>query len=405
MTTFSYRGRDGNGKLVSGRLEADSMQAAVDSLRSRGYFITDVKPQIGRFNAQGLKISLPQKGVSSKDLAVFCRQFSTMMDAGLPIMPSMMILESQSESPRLKGIIGGVRAKLEGGDTLADALRSFPKVFPQIMINMVEAGEVGGVLDEVLARLAVHFEKEHEITEKVKSALTYPAVIFAVAIFAVLFLMVSVLPTFTNMLVNMNVPLPTSTRFVMGISNLLRKFWFMLPVLAMGTIVTANWFFAKPEGRRWRDKMLLKLPVVGVVLRKMIVSRFARTLGTLLKGGVPILQALEVVKRTAGNVIVMEGVEKAQTSIRDGQGMAGPLEESGVFPTMVTQMIAIGEETGALDNLLEKLSVFYDQEVDQTVSRLSSMIEPILIVGMGGMVGFIIVSILLPMFSVVGGIQ
>ncbi|KKM09646.1 hypothetical protein SY88_17655 [Clostridiales bacterium PH28_bin88] len=408
MPGFAYKVRDYSGKQLSGHLEADSMAAAVDSLRSRNLFIIDVKPAArggASLNLGSLKGSLGKPKVKSKDLALFCRQFSTMIDAGVPLLASLDILKSQTTNKTLHATIQDVRSHLEQGDTLSEAMRAYPKVFPTILVNMVEAGEVGGALDQVMARLAVHFEKEHEIQEKVKSAMTYPMVVFMVAVLAVIFLMTFVLPSFTSMLNSLNVPLPLPTRVVMGVSTVMRRFWFLLPVLLGGAAYGAFRAFQTEEGRKWKDKVVLKLPIFGEVIRKMIISRFTRTLGTLLKGGVPVLQALEVVKRTAGNTVVAAGVEQAQIAIRDGRGMAGPLAACNVFPPMVIQMISVGEETGALDNLLEKISVFYDEEVNQVVGRLSSMIEPVLIVGMGGIVGFIIISILLPMLGLVSGIQ
>lgn len=408
MPGFAYKVRDYSGKQLSGHLEADSMAAAVDSLRSRNLFIIDVKPAArggASLNLGSLKGSLGKPKVKSKDLALFCRQFSTMIDAGVPLLASLDILKSQTTNKTLHATIQDVRSHLEQGDTLSEAMRAYPKVFPPILVNMVEAGEVGGALDQVMSRLAVHFEKEHEIVEKVKSAMTYPLVVLGVAVLAVIFLLTFVLPTFTEMLRGMNVPLPLPTRIVMGISGLLRRFWFVTPLLIGGIAFGAARLFQTAEGRRWKDRVILKVPIFGDVIRKMIVSRFSRTLGTLLRGGVPVLQALEVVKRTVGNVIVAAGIEQAQTAIRDGRGMSQPLEACGVFPPMVVQMISVGEETGALDNLLEKVSVFYDQEVEQAVNRLSSLIEPVLIVFLGGTVGFIVISILLPMFSIVGGVQ
>ncbi|MFZ5688129.1 MAG: type II secretion system F family protein [Bacillota bacterium] len=410
MQNFSYKARDAAGKQVAGVMEADSMAAVVNSLRGSNLFIIEVKPVKSLWGSfapptlASIKENLQPK-VRSKDLAVFCRQFSTMIEAGVPLLASLEILKAQANHPILKNTLQGMRSHLEDGDTLAEALRAYPKVFPPILVNMVEAGEVGGALDRVMARLAVHFEKEHEIQEKVKSAMTYPLVVLVVALLAVIFLLAFVLPNFTQMLTNMGVPLPLPTMIVIGISGFFQRFWYFTPVFFGAMAVGLMRLSRTPRGRAWKDRTLLRLPIFGDVIRKMIVSRFTRTFGTLLKGGVPILQALEVVKRTVGNTTVMAGIEEAQAAIRDGRGMAEPLAACNVFPPMVIQMISVGEETGTIDNLLEKISVFYDEEVDQVIGRLSSMIEPLLIVGLGGLVGFIILSILLPMFSVVGGIQ
>lgn len=410
MQNFSYQARDIAGKQVRGVVEAENIAAAATSLRSNNLFIIEVKPAKGSGGnlAHPALVSLREglkPKVKSKDLAVFCRQFSTMIEAGVPILAAMDILKAQTNHPLLKNTLQGIRSDLVGGNTLAQSLRTYPQVFPPILVNMAEAGEVGGILDQVMARLAGHFEKEHEIQEKVKSAMVYPMVVLVVALLAIVFLLVFVLPSFTNILTNLGVPLPLPTLIVISISSFFQQFWFLVPVLIGAAAVGWLKFSQTPNGKAWQDRTLLSLPVFGEIIRKMIVSRFARTLAAMLKGGVPILQALEVVKRTVGNTAVMAGIEAAQAAIRDGRGMAEPLAAGNVFPPMVIQMISVGEETGTIDLLLEKISLFYDGEVDQVIGRLSSMIEPLMIVGLGGVVGFIILSILLPMFSVVGGIQ
>lgn len=401
MPTFSYRARDFSGQQVKGLLEAENREAAVERLREQKLFITAIH------EARASSITwrtIRQEKIPGRHMAVFCRQFSTMINAGLPVLTSLLILKEQTESKTLRQVIGQVAQDLQKGETLADAFRAHPKSIPDLMVNMVEAGEVGGVLDEVLSRLAVHFEKEHAMREKVRSAMTYPVVVLCVALLAVIFLLTFVLPAFQGILTNLGVEMPFLTKVILGISAFLRTFWYLSLLSIILFAVGVKKSLATERGRTVWDKFTLKAPVLGALTQKVIISRFARTLGTLLKGGVPILQALEVVKRTAGNRVVAEGISKAQVNIRDGGGMAGPLAECGVFPPMVIQMIAIGEETGVLDGLLEKLSDFYDGEVDNMVSRLSSIIEPLMILFLGGIVGFIILAILLPMFKIIGSI-
>ena len=404
MAEFSYRVRDFKGQVHTGFMEADHRSGVIENLRQQNYFIIEIKEKAQRssngFNLQ----SYLQPKVTGKDLALYCRQFATMVDAGLPLLSCLNILQQQSENKKMQQVTARVVDSLENGNTLADSFREHPKQFPAMFINMVEAGETGGVLDEVLDRLAVHFEKEHDLNEKVRSAMTYPVVIGIVAVLAVIFLLTFVLPTFTDMLEDMGVPLPLPTRIVIAVSSAFGNYWYLIFLTFGGLAYWGYRYIQTTDGRRRLDKLKLKLPIFGELQQKMIVSRFSRTLATLIKGGVPILQALEVVKKTSGNMIVVEGVDQAQNSIRDGQGMAEPLEKSGVFPPMVSQMIAVGEETGALDRLLEKISDFYDQEVNTMVSRLSSMIEPVLMVFMGVTVGFIVISMLLPMFSIVGNV-
>lgn len=402
MPSYAYKVRDFSGRLQSGFLEAADYRSAAEVLRERRLFVVELKSKKPSLLALGK--AAPEKGkkASGKDLAIFCRQLSSMLDAGMPILTSLGILQQQAASHSLQAVLGKVRGDLEQGSTLSEAMGRHPGAFRPILVHMVEAGEMGGVLDEVMGRMAEHFEKEYELNQKVKGAITYPAVVLSVALLCVIFLLTYVLPNFTKILLETGAPLPVPTRIVLGISGALKRFWFLWPFLGGGGYLGVR-YYLRTEGGAWQaDRLALKLPVFGLLLQKIIISRFSRTLGTLLKGGVPILQALEVVKSTAGNRVVAAGLGKAQASIREGRGMAGPLKETRVFPPMVTEMIAVGEETGSLDALLEKISVFYDKEVDNMSSRLASLIEPLLIIGLGGTVGFIVVSILLPMFQAMG---
>ncbi len=402
MPQFTYKARNHQGQLLTGQLEANDTAAVAEILREQQLFVINIRQK--NIISKDISFNLPGKGIKKSDLAVFCRQLATMIKAGIPLLTALDILSKQLESAKLRETVAKVKQTLEEGSTFAEALRTYEKVFPNLFISMVEAGETGGMLDSVLEQLAVHYEREHDINEKVKSAMTYPAVVLSVALLAVIFLLIFVLPTFTGMLTDLGAELPLPTRIVMGVSDLVSKVWFLIPFLIIGGFAGFRKITEKGRGRyRWHQA-LLHIPIVKKVHLLALVSRFGRTLGTLLQGGVPILQALEVVKKTAGNAVVEEGITEAQHYIREGQGMAKPLERCGVFPPMVIQMILVGEETGTLDDLLQRISEFYDQDLDNVVAKLSTIIEPVLIVVMGGLVGFIIISIMLPMFNIYGAV-
>ncbi|WP_243174895.1 type II secretion system F family protein [Desulfofundulus sp. TPOSR] len=398
LPVYAYRARDLTGKVVSGRLEASGPREAARILQGQRLIPVQIRAVRGGVN---LTMRLPsfRRGVRLRELALFCRQLSTLVSAGVPLVGAMRILELQVEGRVLKEVVRGVTARLEQGHSLAESFGAYPSVFPEIFISMVEAGEVGGVLDEVLESLAGHFEREHEVREKVKSALTYPTMVLGFAVVILTFVLTFVLPPIINTIQNLGVPLPLPTRVVMGASRLVGRYWYILPLFPLAAAFGFQRLRASPRGREMWDRLVLKMPVFGPVLKKIIIARFARTLAAMLKGGVPIIQALEVVKKTAGNQVVAAGVARAQESVREGQGLAGPLEESGIFPPLVIRMIAVGEETGSLDALLVRIGAFYDQEVNITVGRLSSVLEPVLIVFLGGIVGFIVLSVLLPMFT------
>ncbi|BCV21813.1 type II secretion system F family protein [Moorella sp. Hama-1] len=403
--TFAYRGRDTRGEAVQGTIEAGNQELAVRELRGRGIFITACRPAAGTGIRPRDWRQFLRRRVSRRDLALFCRQLATMLGAGLPIVSALQILQKQLDNSTLRESTAALLGELEAGEALYRALEHQPRVFPPIFVYTVEAGELGGTLDETLEHLAEHLEREHEVEEKVKSALTYPAVVSLVAVGAVMFLLTYVLPTFQNMLASMQVPLPWPTRLVLGMSSTLRWAW---PVLLV-TLAVATYSFWRwqqgPNGRYQLDRLLLRLPVFGPVMQKAVLSRFSRTLGTLIHSGVPVLSALAVVRRTVGNAVVAGAVARAEESVRDGQSLAAPLEASGVFPPMVVEMIAVGEETGALDALLAKISSCYDREVGETVTRLSSLIEPVLILTLGGIIGLVVISVLMPVFSLAGGVH
>ncbi|MHB1421174.1 MAG: type II secretion system F family protein [Bacillota bacterium] len=399
---YAYRVRETTGKMITGMLEADTQSAAVDVLRRQNRMIIELKPKPASRNLS-LNIQLGQRKVTGRDLAVFCRQFSTLVNAGVSMMLSLSILEQQAENKMLKEAVAAVMQSLREGSSLTDALAQHPKVFSQMFIHMVEAGETGGVLDEIMERLAQHLEKEYDLNEKIKSAMTYPTIMAIVGALSVTFMLTFILPKFIEMLTSMGTELPLPTKIVMGLSNIFRHYWYLIFGAAGGAIYGLRQYVQTEKGALDKDRFLLRIPVFGELNKKVIVSRFTRTLGTLLRGGVPILLALSVVKKTSGNRVAALGIATAEEHILNGRSMAPALEQCGVFPPMVTRMIAIGEETGTLDNLLEKIGTFYDQEVDVMVGKLASMIEPLMIVALAVVVGFMILAMMMPIFSLMSG--
>ena len=397
-TTFVWKGRSPNGELLSGEYNAESKDDLVSHLRKRKIIITSMREKA----KGGLNIKLPgQDRVSVKDMGVFTRQFATMINAGLPMVQCLDILAQQTEKEFFRTSIARVMADVEGGSTLAESMARHPKVFSTLFVNMVEAGEAGGILDVILVRLATFLEKLDALQRKVKSALTYPSVVAFVAIGATCFMLIFIIPTFAKMFTDFGGKLPLPTLIVMGISDFLRGYWWLLVSIIIGVVIAIQRYYKTEAGRLVIDRLLLKIPVLGTVIRKGAVARFTRTLGTLISSGVPILSGLEITARTAGNRVVENAVIATRDSIAQGNTIAEPLKASGVFPPMVTQMIAVGEQTGALDEMLEKIATFYDDEVDTAVDALTAIIEPVMIVVMGTVVGGMLVAMYLPMFKLV----
>ncbi|ATW23989.1 type II secretion system F family protein [Candidatus Formimonas warabiya] len=398
MSVFSYKVRDLSGRVLSGTMEAENERKVVEYLRSREYFITEIAPQ--RIRNYNINVPRYYPKVKAKDMAMFCRQLATLMNAGVPILACLKILQIQSENFRLKNALGQVISNLESGNSFANSIRPFPHVFPEILVSMVETGEISGALDEVMDRLASHFEREHEIREKTKSAMTYPIVIMVVSTIAITFMLVFMLPKIIGMMPDTGEPLPLPTRMVLGVSDAMRHFWWLIIVVLIGVFLGLRKTVGLKNIKELLDALSLKVPIFGKLICQMIVSRFARSLGTMLKSGVGILDALGTVQRTLGNKVMAKEIELARESILRGKGIADPLEDSRYFPPIAVQMIAIGEESGALDTLLEKVAVFYDREVDNMLSRLSTMVEPIMIVGLGLILGFIIIAMMLPLLTI-----
>lgn len=405
---YSYKARNQIGKLVMGQLEAEGESAAVSALRQENLAIIDIRPVKKSAGNKKLDLNLVhfvEPKVSTKDLALFCRQFATMVEAGVPILSCLNVLGEQSGNKKLKKITAKIIEYLQSGYSLAESLQMHPDVFPPIFVNMVEAGELGGVLEQVLNNLAIHFEKEHDLKEKVKSAMMYPVVVSVVAFIVVTAMMVFVVPNYLSVIKQFHAELPASTKLIIAISNALQYNAHFILLSFLVLILLIKNLMKTEKGVEWYSRVSLKIPILGGILHRIIVARFCRTLATLGNSGVPILKALDVVKKATGNRLVVQAISDAESSIKEGQGIAQPLSRSGMFPPMVNRMVAVGEETGALEMLLEKAAIFYEREVDATVSRFASIIEPVLVVFMGGIVGFIVLSMFLPMLNIISSVQ
>ncbi|GJM43756.1 MAG: type II secretion system protein F [Gemmatimonadota bacterium] len=397
MTTYVWRGRTSGGEVVSGELTVTNRSELLSQLRKKRIIVTSVKQK-----PKEISFKMPGGGgIGTKDLAIFTRQFATMINAGLPLVQCLDILSRQLSKEHFRDITKKVMNDIEAGATLSESFRKHPKAFDELYVNMVSAGEAGGILDTILLRLADYIEKIEALKRKVKSALMYPAVVLVVALGATLFMLMFIIPTFARMFSDFGAELPLPTKVVLGASNFIRGYWWALLAGTAGFLFGLKKYYATDGGHHRIDGLMLKMPVLGDVLRKGAVARFTRTLGTLVSSGVPILDGLEITAKTAGNVIVQDAVMMARTSIREGDTISNPLRQSGVFPPMVVQMITVGEETGALDEMLTKIADFYDEEVDSAVDALTSIIEPVMIVFMGAIVGGMVVAMYLPIFQMV----
>ena len=400
MATFAYVGRTRSGAVKKGELSAKTRDEAVDQLRKQSVVVTSLAEKSGGgFDLSKISIG---SGLTDKDLVVFTRQFGTMINAGLPLVQCLEILSTQSENKVLRETIGEVKTQVEAGSTFSDALRRHPKVFDDLYVNLVHAGEVGGLLDTILTRLAKYIEKAMKLKGQIKSAMIYPSAILGVAVVVISVLMIWVIPIFAKMFNELSggkVGLPGPTQLVIDISNLFTSYWWAM-LISIGAIVFGiKKYYSTTQGRMAIDKLLLKAPVFGDLIRKASVAKFTRTLGTLLASGVPLLDGMTICAKTAGNKVIEETLINARISISGGKTIADPLAASGVFPKMVTHMIAVGESTGALDAMLGKIADFYEDEVDQAVASLTSLLEPIMMVFLGIVIGFIVVAMYLPIFK------
>jgi type IV pilus assembly protein PilC len=397
MPVFTFTGTDPQGKKVAGERLADSKAAVTMQLRRER-----ITP--GAIKEKGKEFALPKLGTGTvpvKDTAVFFRQFSVMIDAGLPLVQCLEILAANQENQVFQKCLTGVRQSVEGGSTLSNAMRQYPKIFDDLTTNMIEAGEAGGILDTILQRLATYVEKAVKLKAAVKSALIYPVSVISIACLVVGCLLKFVVPIFANMFVSMGVDLPLPTKIVIGLSNFVGRFWWLVIGGMVLIFVAIKYIRKDPKGRYMFDKMLLNLPVLGTVLRKIAVARFTRTLGTLITSGVPILEGLSITARTSGNAVLEDALMKVRKAVEEGRTIVDPLKESGVFPNMVTQMIGVGEATGAMDAMLQKIADFYEDEVDAATKDMLTLLEPIMIGFLGVAVGGIVVSLYMPLFSMI----
>jgi type IV pilus assembly protein PilC len=399
MAVYAYRGRSG-AAAVNGEIEADSRPAAVAALRAKGVVATAVEERKAKAAAAagGQKLG---GSVKAKEMAIYTRQFSTMVDAGLPIAQCLQILSEQSESKTLREVTAKIANDVQGGATLADSYGKYPKTFDNLFVNMLAVGESGGVLDVCLQRLSTYIEKAAKLKGQVKSAMVYPITIVSVACLVIIFMMVFVLPTFANMFKNMGADLPLPTKIVIWMSDMTRRYIIVMLAVAAAGVYAIKRYYATDQGSMAIDTFMLKVPIVGMLIRKIAVARFTRTLGTLISSGVPILEGLLITARASGNRVVEKSVLHARQHVTAGGTLAEPLKTTPVFPAMVVHMISVGENTGALDAMLNKIADFYDDEVDAAVTALTSLLEPMMIVFLGISVGGIVIAMYLPIFKMV----
>jgi type IV pilus assembly protein PilC len=405
MTTFAYSGRTRTGQNVTGERQADSMDAAVAALRREQILVTQINPVKDKAAAKTVvKKGGRAKKVDPKNLAVFTRQFSVMIDAGLPLVQCLEILGTQEEDKGFSATILATRGDVEGGMSLADAMKRHPKTFDPLFTNMIAAGEAGGILDTILKRLATYIEKAVKLQSQVKSAMVYPVAVVVIATVVVGVILWKVIPTFANLFAGLGADLPLPTRVVIALSNNLVRFGPFLIVGFFAASFAFRQYYATVKGRMVVDRMVLKMPILGPLMRKIAVARFCRTLSTLLASGVSILEALDITAKTAGNAVVEEAILTTRKSIERGETIAAPLKETAVFPPMVVQMIGVGEATGALDTMLSKIADFYEEEVDVAVAGLLTLLEPLMIALLGGIVGGIVIAMYMPIFALISNL-
>jgi len=400
MPTYSWKGKNKMGKMQEGSVAAESKEAVIALLRRQQIMVSAVTEK-----GKGLAVPKFGGGVSQKEIAIFVRQFSVMIDAGLPLVQCLEILGSQQKNRTFQKVLFQVRQDVESGGTLADSLRKHPKVFNDLFCNMIAAGESGGILDTILQRLAAYIEKRVKLQAAVRSAMIYPVAVITIAVGVVVVILWKVIPTFAMLFQGLGATLPLPTRITIWVSEFLGRWMWLIVLALIGAGVMLNRYYKTYTGKRKVDGFTLKLPVMGDLMRKIAVARFCRTLGTLIQSGVPILEGLEITARTSGNSIVEDAIMATRKSIEQGKTIAGPLEETGVFPSMVVQMISVGEQTGALDAMLSKIADFYEDEVDEAVENLMALLEPVMILFLGIMIGGIVISMYMPMFSLLGKIS
>jgi len=399
MPSFEWKGRDRNGSTQTGVMIGDTKEAVIANLRRQQIIVTTIKEK-------GKEIALPKfgGGISQKEIAIFTRQFSVMIDAGLPLVQCLDILGQQQDNKAFQKIILQVRQDVESGSSLAEAMRKHPQAFSDLFVNMVAAGEAGGILDTILQRLSAYIEKSVKLRGQVKSALIYPVSVVAIAVVVIYVILWKVIPVFASLFSGLGADLPFLTQFVVTLSNFIGRFWWLIFLVIFGTIFALRQYYKTEQGRYQIDRILLKTPVFGLLLRKIAVARFCRTLGTLLSSGVAILESLEITARTSGNAVLEEAIMEVRRDVEEGKSLAEPLSRTEQFPPMVCQMIAVGEQTGAMDTMLNKVADFYEDEVDAAVEGMMSLLEPIIISFLGVAIGIIVVAMYLPMFTLISKI-
>jgi type IV pilus assembly protein PilC len=402
---FEYRARDKSGRVHAGEIEGSSGASVARALREKGYVPLKIEEQ--QVSALDREISIPgfSKRVKLKEVAVFSRQLATMVNSGLTLVRALTVLEAQTESAALGEIVGQVRREVEQGTTLSEAMSRHPKAFNRLYVAMVRAGEAGGALDETLIRLAETLESAVRLRSKVRSAMAYPVVVLALVILIVAAMLLFIVPIFQRLYEDLGGSLPLPTQLLINISSVLTSLWWLILLAVVGGVIGFRRWIATDAGRHSWDAFKLRVPIMGGLVRKVAISRFSRTFSVLSRTGVPVLQALDIVATTTGNSLVADAITDAQRSVKRGESLSTPLAKHEVFPPMVTHMMSVGEETGAMDAMLEKVADFYDSEVDATVNALASLIEPILIIVMGVAVGGILISLYLPMFNIANLIQ
>lgn len=395
---FVYNVRDTMGKVHAGEIEADTRELVIERLRQSGFFVTKVEPKASSPTVEESIVLFDR--VNARDLSIFFRQFSTMMAAGMPLLKSLSVLGQQSEKKKLKMTLEGIRRDVETGSSLSQAMGRHVNIFPPFVVAMVRTGETGGVLDTIMDRLAVHFENEHEIQQKVKGALRYPIIVLSFSVLVVIFMLTFIIPKFLEMFNGMNIELPLPTRIIMGVSSFLQDYYLIVLVLIAVIVFILIRYIKSPSGKFFYDRFILKVPVFGDLILKSALSKTTRSLGTLLASGVPIIQAIDITKEIAGNELISKELGETSGVIRDGDRMSHKLEQSKLFPPLMVSMIAVGEETGGLEAMLAKIADFYDKEVKYLTDNLAALIEPMLIGFLGIVIGGILLSVLLPIFEV-----
>lgn len=397
MKNFVWKGKTRQGKSQTGQITANTKEEVIETLRKQKIIVTSVKPK-----AKEIKLPTIGTGVKQAELGVFTRQLSVMIDAGLPIVQCLDILAGSQDNKRFQEILYKVKANVEEGLTFADSLRKFPKVFDALYCNLIEAGETGGIMDTILQRLSTYIEKSVALKRQVKSAMTYPAVIISIAVIVVIVLMIWVIPTFAEIFTGLGAELPGMTLFVINLSHFVKSYILIIIAVIIGIGVMLYYYYQTKSGRLLMDKILLNAPIFGELTRKIVIARFSRTLGTLISSGVSILDALEITARTSGNAIIEKAILQVRESISEGKTIAEPLRETDQFPPMVVSMVGVGEQTGALDTMLQKIADFYEEEVDVAVANLTALMEPLMIVVLGVIIGFIVIAMYMPQFALIG---